>query len=177
MKKICALAAAVAFTVSGAAMADDGPNSIVVDISGAQSWGFQGDPLNEHMNVPGFNPGDIIHSIKYDIVLTTIDPSWADEPRIGVSDGANGVVVVGPFGSATTVTSAPYSGTANVGGYVMTGNRLDLEFYESGFDDHTGVDAIYNQGTLVINYTAVPAPAVLAMLGAAGLVSRRRRRA
>jgi MYXO-CTERM domain-containing protein len=29
----------------------------------------------------------------------------------------------------------------------------------------------------VINYTAIPAPAVLAALGVAGLVSRRRRRA
>ena len=173
--KFSIVAAGLALAVSGAVMAQD--TTIKVDIGGTFSWEFQGDPLNEHINV-GLQVGDVINNIRYDFLLTTFSPSWADEPRIGIGDGAAGnVAILGNFGSSTTVALLPVSGAITGISHVMVGDRLDLEFYETDFNDFVGApDALYEKGSIWIDYTKVPAPGILALMGVAGLVSHRRRR-
>ena len=180
MKMMSSIAAATALMVAGMAMADDGPNTILIDVAGVTSNGFEGDASNDVLTLPGFQAGDIIHSVKWDINVSTVSPSWADEMNVGLTDTGNDnkFLNIEFFpGLATTVTNFAGSGMSSAGDYVMTGSSINLEFYEDGFDDIIGPDAIYNSGTIRVNYTAIPGPGVLAVLGAAGLFGRKRRRA
>jgi MYXO-CTERM domain-containing protein len=169
MKKTIALAAVVA--AAGLANAD----TLVIDVSGAQSWGFQGDPMNEIMNVL-VGAGASITNIAWDVNMTTVAPSWADENHMGF----NGVeaVQVAP-GDANTRTNFNYAGS-QASGLVMDGTgMLSIEFYEVGFDDiFAGVDSYYEAGSSVtLSGTGfVPTPGSLAVLGLGGLVAGRRRR-
>ena len=131
----------------------------------------------------------MINNVGYSIILTTIAPSWADEPRIGISDAATGapIATLGPFGSATTVTSASFSGFVSVSGtagYVTAGSEVDLEFYESGFDDISpsttfplGTDAFYlSNSFLKWDIKKVPEPVSVALiLSGLGILCLRRR--
>jgi hypothetical protein len=180
MNKTCILTAAAVFGIAGAAMAFD---TVVVDLSGLNSNGFQGDPTNEIIELAGFNVGDIITDIEYTINLTPVSPSWSVESVYSLTDGGNFVLdnSSGAFvfdGSANN--SDPYSGAGvhDIDDYVMTTDTLTIELHEWDFDDIAGgADATYGEGSfLTINYTAVPAPGALALLGIGGLAGLGRRR-
>lgn len=167
MKKTITLAAIAA--ISGSAMAG---SSLVVDVSGANSWGFQGDAMNESMNVL-VGAGASITSISWDVTLTTISPSWADENTM-TFNGAESINVAA--GDAFTVSGAAYAGSTGSALVLDGTGLLNIEFHEVGFDDIAGgVDSFFGQGSsLTIGY--VPTPGSLAVLGLGGLVAGRRRR-
>ncbi len=167
MKKTIALAAVAA--LAGTAVAG---NSITIDVSGVNSWGFQGDAQNEFINV-FLGAGATVTNMAWDVNLTTIGLSWADENTMTF----NGSQSVNPgAGDAFTVTNANYAGSA-ASGLVLDGSgMLSIEFHEVGFDDNPGaVDSFYEAGSS-ITITYVPAPGALAVLGMGGLVAGRRRR-
>lgn len=182
--EVLALAGVAVLAIGGAAVADDGPQQVIIDLSGATSWDFQGSGLNDIFLV-GFNVGDILHSVKWDVNVTMEAPSWAEEVAVSMTDdggydvldasgGTEGVYFPGnqssdPFGSG---------GTFDLGNHVMTTDTLTIELHEWNFDDYPGApDAHYGTGSnLRINYTAIPAPGVLALIGLAGLAAGRRRR-
>jgi len=166
MKKTIALAAVAAF--AGTAMA----SSLVVDVSGANSWGFQGDAMNETLSV-FLGAGASVTSISWDVTLTTIVPSWADENTM-TFNGSQSVNVAA--GDAFTVSNAAYAGSTGSSLVLDGTGMLNIEFHEVGFDDIAGgVDSFFGQGSsLTIGY--VPTPGSLAVLGLGGLVAGRRRR-
>ncbi|MFG0245026.1 MAG: PEP-CTERM sorting domain-containing protein [Phycisphaerales bacterium JB052] len=166
MKKTIALAAVAA--LAGSAAAAD----LTIDVSGINSWGFQGDAQNETLSV-ALGAGAVITGIAWDVNLTTLGISWADENTMGFEGGA--LEVMPGAGDAFTVFNQNYSGST--GGVALSADGiLDIEFYEVGFDDNAGaVDSYYEAGsTITISY--VPAPSALAVLGLGGLVAGRRRR-
>ncbi len=168
MKKTIALAAIAA--IAGSAMAD----TLVIDVSGINSWGFQGDPMNETLSVL-VGAGANITGISWDVNLTTVGLSWADENTMTFE----GALSVNPgAGDAFTVTNTNYAGST--GGVALSGDGiLNIEFHEVGFDDNVAdVDSYYEQGsTITISGTGfVPTPGSLAVLGLGGLVAGRRRR-
>lgn len=166
MKKTIALAAVAA--LAGSAAAAD----LTIDVSGINSWGFQGDAQNESLSV-ALGAGAVITGIAWDVNLTTLGISWADENTMGFEGGA--LEVMPGAGDAFTVVNQNYSGST--GGVALSADGiLDIEFYEVGFDDNAGaVDSFYETGsTITISY--VPAPSALAVLGLGGLVAGRRRR-
>ena len=168
MKKTLALAAIVA--VSGLAQAD----TLVIDVSGAESYGFQGDALNQVLSVL-VGSGASITNIAWDVNLTTLGLSWADENTMFFA----GAESVNPgFGDAFTVSNANYAGSQASGIVLGLDGLLSIEFHEVGFDDNVGVDSFYGQGsTVTLSGTGfVPAPGSLAVLGLGGLVAGRRRR-
>ncbi|MBL4697876.1 MAG: PEP-CTERM sorting domain-containing protein [Phycisphaerales bacterium] len=167
MKKTLALAAIVA--TAGMATGQ----TLVIDVSGAQSFGFQGDPINEIMNVL-VGAGANITNIAWDVNLTTFGVSWAEENTMGFF--GNSVAINPGLGDAFTVINANYAGSMATNFTLGGDGNLDIEFYEVGFDDNAGaVDSLYESGsTVTITYT--PAPSALAVLGLGGLVAGRRRR-
>lgn len=167
MKKTIALAAIAA--ISGSAMAG---SSLVVDVSGIESWDFQGDANNTVLSVL-VGAGASITSISWDVSLTTFGLSWADENTM-TFNGSQSINVAA--GDAFTVSNAPYAGSTGSSLVLDGSGLLNIEFHEVGFDDNpNAVDSVFGQGsTLTIGY--VPTPGSLAVLGLGGLVAGRRRR-
>ncbi|MEZ6164892.1 MAG: PEP-CTERM sorting domain-containing protein [Phycisphaerales bacterium] len=165
MKKTIALAAVAA--LAGTAMGTD----LVIDVSGVESWDFQGDADNTILNV-FVGAGATITNIAWNVNLTTVGISWADENTM-TFNGAQSINVAA--GDAFTVSNANYAGSA-ASGIVLDGSgMLSIEFHEVGFDDNANaVDSFFNSGSLTISY--VPAPSALAVLGLGGLAAGRRRR-
>jgi MYXO-CTERM domain-containing protein len=171
MKKTIALAAVAA--IAGSAMAQD---TLVIDVSGINSWGFQGDAQNEILNVL-VGAGANITNIAWDVNLTTLDISWADENTMGFA--GNSVVVSPAAGDTFTVFNANYAGSTGADITLGADGILDIEFYEQGFDDVAGgIDSTYEAGsTITLSGSGfVPTPGSLAVLGLGGLVAGRRRR-
>ena len=167
MKKTIALAALAA--VAGSAMATD----LVVDVSGMESWGFQGDAANSILNV-FVGSSATITNIAWDVNLTTLGISWAEENHMGFF-GNSEAVQVAP-GDATTVVNMNYAGSQSSAIVLGADGMLDIETYEVDWDDNAAaIDSLYESGsTITISY--VPAPSALAVLGLGGLVAGRRRR-
>jgi MYXO-CTERM domain-containing protein len=170
MKKTIALIALV--SVAGLAQADE----LVIDISGSNSWGFQGDAQNEILNIL-VGAGANITNIAWDVNLTTVAPSWFEEFTMGFE--GNSEAANPGFGDAFGGTNMNYAGN-QASGIVLGGDgMLDIEFYEVNFDDIAfGVDTIVEAGsTITLTGTGfVPTPGSLAVLGLGGLVAGRRRR-
>ncbi len=170
MKKTIALAAVVA--AAGLANAD----TMVIDVSGIQSWGFAGDAQNEFLNVL-VGASASITNIAWDVNLTTLGISWAEENTMGFF--GNSEEVLPGFGDGFTVTNMNYSGSQASAIVLGADGMLDIEFYETGWDDNAGdVDSLYESGsTITLSGTGfVPTPGSLAVLGLGGLVAGRRRR-
>lgn len=167
MKKTIALAAVAA--LAGTAAANH--STLTIDVSGVNSWGFQGDPQNEFIDV-FVGAGATITNIAWDVNLTTLGISWADENTM-TFNGAESVNVAA--GDAFTVSNANYAGSQASGLVLDASGMLSIEVHEVGFDDNPGdIDSFFNSGTVTISY--VPAPGALAVLGMGGLVAGRRRR-
>ena len=142
--------------------------------------------LGETGQVP---PADAIEvtitGVYWEGNLSTIGASWASEARFAFRD-SNGLAGLFLTPGAGVNNPTPVGGLALAGGLkleeaqipdvVLADGILNLEFYESFVDNPGAPDAIWNSGTLRIQYNAVPAPAALAPLGLAGLAGTRRRR-
>ena len=182
--EVLALAGVAALAIGGAAVADDGPQTVTIDLSGLTSYDLQGAGINDII-VQGFNVGDILHSVKWDVSLTFESPSWAEEVSVSMTD-AGGYDVLDASGGTEGVyfpgvtNSDPIAGSGKfqLGDHVMSTTTLTIELHEWNFDDFPGApDAHYGTGSeLRINYTKIPAPGALALIGLAGLAAGRRRR-
>ena len=172
---VCGLAHAEIFHWSEISSLDEETTSrlgrFTIDVSGMQSWGFQGDPANQILDV-FVGAGASIPYISWDVNLTTVGLSWADESTMTF----NGVEAVIPgFGDAFTVTNANYIGGQNSGLVLDGSGILSIEFHEVGFDDNPGaVDSFYEAGSYI--YIGIPSPGALGVFGISGLIGVRRRR-
>ncbi|MEM7230097.1 MAG: hypothetical protein AAF432_14920 [Planctomycetota bacterium] len=194
MKKVNLLiapAAAAAFFATDAFATGD---VIEVDITGFQSFGAQGSALNSVVSL-NLGAGAVVTGIGWGLTLQsggTIGDgaSWQNEATFAFTDvlGAATGVTVTP--AAGTTFSTPGTGAFSSGGILKLADAgipdialadgiLEIEFFET-FDDPFGdsgatQDAEILQGTLFIQ-VLIPAPAGLALLGAAGFAGRGRRR-
>ncbi len=147
--------------------------AVTIDISGLSSNDFQGDPDNHVLSV-FFGVGASITSIGWDIDLTTVGLSWADEATFTF----NGQVSINPgFGDAFTVSNQNYFGSVSTNLILDGSGLVSLELHEIGFDDNPdGPDAIYGAGSYIYIGNALPSPGAFGLFGAAGLIACRRRR-
>lgn len=142
-----------------------------IDISGMASWDFQGDPDNEIAEL--FIGFAIPIGIEWDVYITTIGTSWAEEVTFGIADES---LVISPgAGDAFPVTNMHYQGSI-FGGFVGSFDGvMEIEFYETNFDDNAdAVDAYFESGSTITVY--FPAPGALAVLAIGGLFAARRHR-
>ena len=153
-----------------------------LDISGYNSNDFQGSAINETLQVFfGFNAD--VNAIAWDINLTTLGTSWASEATIGFEGQLD---LIPANGDDFTVSNMNYSsnGVLHLSDFGLPSIQigadgiLDIEFFESGFDDNPGAaDAIYEAGSTISVYTTGwPTPGTASTLAFAGLIASRRRR-
>ena len=144
---------------------------VTIDISGMASWDFQGDPDNEVAEL--FIGGAIPIRIEWDVYITTVGVSWAEEVTFGIADES--LEIMPGAGDSFSVTNMNYQGSIN-GGFVGSPDGvLEIEFYETGFDDNAdAIDAYFEGGSTIS--VIFPAPGTLGAMGLAGLVACRRRR-
>ena len=95
----------------------------------------------------------------------------------GASAAFGDIYMMAGAGPAGPVAIGPYAGDLG-GGLSLdaTTGQVLLQWYETFNDINPGPDGIYQSGTVTIEFTLIPAPGALALLGVAGLASRRRRR-
>ena len=178
MKKALAVLA-----VSGLAVAASA-DILVVDISGWSAVGGYAAAGNSFANF-NLGVGTTIDAASYNVNWTAPSPSWSGELVLSLNDS---IAFVGGFWDAAPGVggapgsesgSGPFNGAPGgvAGGpFVLTTGDLYVEIYDT-FND-AGVDQIMGPGsTITIEYTRIPAPGALALLGVAGLVGIRRKRA
>ena len=184
MKKLLALISAAALT--SVATAD-----VTIDLAGIYSMNGAGDAENTvlsfdvgaGMNVIGISYSDV-SGMGIDADGADGGPSWGNEMRTLVSNSASEGVNWGYFpAEGSGSAGGPWS--ADDASYDLVALELDfvtgddglvfVEFYE-GYNDHAGADAMYTSGSLTIHTAAIPAPGAIALLGVAGLATRRRRK-
>ena len=143
-----------------------------IDISGAACWDFQGDPDNLVMEV-FIGAGAAFTCIRWEVTLSTVSPSWAEEATITFND----TVSISPaVGDAFTVSNAHYEGSMTTYVEIDSSGFLRIEFHEVGFDDHAdAIDSYFGAGSML--YVGFPSPGVLGVFGFAGLYASRRRSA
>lgn len=171
--KTITIAALAGLTISGITTQSHAL-TFTLDVSGMASWDFQGDPDNEILELfIGANAP--ISYISWNLNITTVGASWADELTIGIF--GNSTIINPASGDAFSVTNMNYQGTIDAAHIILGADGiLDFEFYEIGFDDNANaIDAFFEAGS-TITVTIIPTPSSLAMLGLAGLFTTRRRR-
>lgn len=147
---------------------------LVVDVTGVQSFGVQGNAGNTVLSY-NIGAGATVTSIGFDVNLTAISPSWLSEIRLAFTDSSGNGVRLTPGGGDEFQGTASYSGYYELSDFdlvfqVGADGILRLEFYES-FNDYVGVDGSWNFGTLTFGITPaavidVPEPGTGMLLGA-----------
>lgn len=158
--------------------------TLTIDVSGAQFNDAQGSALNQMMSIALAN-GAVVTGIGWDVTLTSIGASWANEAVINFEDQ----IFLTVAGDANPVTSMNYTsgGIIDLTDDVSLPNitldtlgasdTLDIEFFESFVDNGGTGDNFFEAGSvLFLQVAGVPAPGSLAILGLGGLVAGRRRR-
>ncbi len=162
--------------------------TITLDLSGISTWDLFGDSDNVVMILEGGAEAANSHVIGlgWDLTIDTEGLSWLSDPQIGVenSDASAGAFVGPGTGMDTDGTMAFSSG--GIVNIVETGfdfflnadGQFRVEFFEVFDDVEDGVDATFLAGSeFKIQYTIVPAPGALALMGlGGGLVATRRKR-
>jgi len=169
MKKAITLAAIAA--TAGLAHAD----TLTIDVSGIESWEFQGDALNTILNVM-VGASASITNIAWDVNLTTFGISWAQENTMGFNGSEE---VFAGAGLAEVVTNVNFAGSQASGLVMDASGMLSIEFYETEWNDNpAAVDSMFEAGSsITLTGTGfVPTPGSLAVLGLGGLAAARRRR-
>ena len=152
-------------------------STLTLDVSGLASWGFQGDPANDRLDVFVGGPQPPLVWIAWDLNLSTVGISWAEEMTIGLLGSS---FLINPaMGDAFSVTNQNYQGgmdASQIGMNIGIDGILDFEFFETDWDDNPdAIDSYFEAGS-TITLTFMPTPGPLAVLGLGGLIITRRRR-
>jgi len=187
MRYSTTLSVACIAAVSGLAFGD-----LYFDISGIESRDFQGDPDNERFILAGGSAfATAGFDLSWDVNLTTLGISWAQEATIGISDAFGNSVYIRPgAGDAFTVSNMNYQGSGGSASSLMFDEfgYLYLEIFETDWDDNPDeADAIFEDGSIVtirnlfpsdfeLTLIPVPAPGGIFAVGLGLLLGCRRAR-
>jgi len=183
MRKNLVMGAVAALALSGAALADG--THYDFDVAGIQSFGTSTAPgyvtTIDLAAAMGFASGTslTVTGIGWDVVLTAFDPSWLSEMRVNFQGAVNlnpgaGVTVPGEqaFSSGGIIKLLD----VGIPDIILPTGMLTLSFYETFEDGSVDPDGEWKDGYLTIQVAEkVPAPGAIALIGMAGLISRRRR--
>jgi len=171
MKAFAAVAAIAALGIGSSALAV-GDHVMVIDVSGSQYGQV------DLIDLGGGNLVEIT-GIGWNVILTAPAPAWYSDARWGFGD-SSGLI---------SIFLTPGAG-ANQPGPAQLFSSPILKLLDLGLPNIVLADGIFqlsrndpfNDGIIVkdgssitIQYNIIPAPGALALVGLAGLVSRRRR--
>ena len=174
---IGAVAAFAAVAVAGSASAQ---SSLVVDVTGIESFNSLGSPENTILTFE-LLPNATVVGLEWDVVIQANGGSWLDEMTIAFGSTAEDFLFFAPSSTSNNGGNLPEanSGSANLVDLglafdVAADGILRMEFFESFYDAGVVPNGVWVSGTVTVNY--VPAPGAVALLGLAGLAGSRRRR-
>lgn len=167
--------------LAGSAQAD----FVTVDLTGWSSFAGFGNVLNTSTSIT-IPAGSQITAITFQgLTFSTFNGSYLSEFIISVNDDTDfnaywdwapsNSGAPGSFGPASGSFGSP--GVFGSGPFTTSTGVLFITVYESFNDAGNLVDATATAGTLRIEYTPVPTPGALALMGMGGLLASRRRRA
>ena len=190
MKTLFNTAIAATFLAAALPAAQANAATLVVDVTGAQSFFEFGDASN---TIATFNIGanSRITAVAYNVTIEAFAPSYLSEAVVAFT-GSDA------FGDGVFLTPGFEDAAPGVGTYADSANLVDLgldftvgddgilrlEYFEDFDDGSVSPDAIWRSGTLTFTYeptgAVVPEPATWAMMiggfGLAGAAVRRSKR-
>ncbi|HRP63689.1 MAG TPA: VPLPA-CTERM sorting domain-containing protein, partial [Phycisphaerales bacterium] len=162
--------------------------TLYIDMTGWETYtGFAAPGGLNSETIVTLGAGTEIVNIEFvGIQLQMFNGSWASEFTVSVNDGLSfdnfwdstipGAPNNGnPFGPVSANFDNP--GLFGSGPFTMVNDDLWICVYETWNDAGNAIDARVIAGGILITYNPIPAPGALALLGVAGLVGVRRRRA
>lgn len=168
-----AIAALSAATLVGTAQAN--PSDVTVDVAGILDMDERGAESN-FVKELFVGTKATIESLKWDVNLTSHDPSYLSEMQVTFSDSLGNGVTFTPGGGDDFEGTSHYAGFQDLrmlGQHFQLGDDgvLRLEFHDAykdrAFDEPEGT---WNFGTLTFGVSAVPEPQTAALL-VAGLLA------
>lgn len=153
------------------------PTTLTVDVAGIADMDERGAESNVVREL-FVGEGAFIESLRWDISLTSRDPSYLSEMQVTFSDTAGNGVTFTPGGGDDFEGTGSYAGFQDLrelGQHFQLGDDglLRLEFHDAykdlAFDEPEG---IWNSGTLTFAVSTVPEPQSVALL-LVGLLSMR----
>nr|WP_145550069.1 PEP-CTERM sorting domain-containing protein [Variovorax boronicumulans] len=142
---------------------------VIVDVAGMADMderGAAGNVVKELM----IGAGAIIESLKWDIHLSSYDPSYLSEMKLTFSDSLGNGVTFTPGGGDDFQGSSKYTGFQDLREILQQfplgdDGLLRLEFHDAykdlAFDEPEG---IWDYGTLTFGVSTVPEPQVFALM-------------
>lgn len=139
----------------------NGTTTMLVDLSGEQSWDGLGDASNTVLLVP-LGTGATMTGIGWDVTIATVGGSWLDEARLyfdGSDQDLSGLFLSPGFADAT-----PGTGSYSSGGIldlsdngipdipILADGNLWIELNESFDDVADAVDADYTAGGVTVEF-------------------------
>lgn len=164
-----ALAIAALCTAVHVGTAQASPTNLTVDVSGIADMDERGAESNIVREL-FVGAGAFIQSLRWDINLTSYDPSYLSEMQLTFSDTLGNGVTFTPGGGDDFQGTGSYAGFQDLrelSQQFQLGDDglLRLEFHDAykdlAFDEPEGM---WNSGTLVFGVSAVPEPESVALV-------------
>lgn len=156
--------------------------SFTIDLSGLSAYDGLGQSVDQVLDAVAFANSDI-HGIGWNLQVETIGDSWLSDLRMQFRSsngesydtslfGAN----EGPGQGQSFVPMVDFWG--GLGFHFLQGQDgvFEVELYDTFVDDPGGAEATLLDGSVLYIQYWVPTPGTLALFGAGGLLTARRRR-
>lgn len=153
-----------------------------IDISGLSAFDGLGQDLNQILDAMAFPHSDI-HGIGWDLQVESIGNSWLGDLRIQFRSNNGESYDASLFGSNTgpgleRSIMPVVEFWDDLGFHFLQGpnGTFEVELYDTFIDNPGGAEATLMDGSVLIIEYWVPSPGTLAVFGAGGLLTVRRRR-